>query len=252
MGAGDGVACFLRGVAEWRAHPRRMLGGILPALLVLLVLAAAFVVLLVRIDDLVGWATPFADGWVDTARQALRVALGLVVVLGAGVLAVVSFTAITLTVGDPVYERIWRATETDLGGPVPDAGPGWWRSVADGLVLVLLGLATTVVVFVVGLVPLVGTVAGPVIGVLLAGRLVARELLSRPLGARGLDRREQGALLADHRGATLGFGAAVQLCFLVPFGAVLMMPAAVAGATMLAREVLDRSAAGAVQRPDSV
>jgi CysZ protein len=37
----------------------------------------------------------------------------------------------------------------------------------------------------------------------------------------------------------LGFGVMVQLCFLVPFGAVLMMPAAVVGSTMLAREVLD-------------
>jgi CysZ protein len=37
----------------------------------------------------------------------------------------------------------------------------------------------------------------------------------------------------------LGFGVATQLCFLVPLGAVATMPAAVAGSTMLARELLD-------------
>lgn len=241
MGVGEGFGCFLRGLGEWRRHPRRMTLGILPAVVVLLVLAAAFVGLLFLVDDLVAWVTPFADDWSDGVRRLTRLLLGVAVVLGAGLLAVISFTGLTLTVGDPVYERIWRATEGDLGGPVPEHDPGWWRSILDGLVLVLLGLATAVVVFVIGVVPLVGTIAGPVIGVLLAGRLVARELLSRPLAARGLDRKQQAALLAGHRGAMLGFGAAVQLCFLVPFGAIVMMPAAVAGATMLAREVLDRS-----------
>jgi CysZ protein len=36
----------------------------------------------------------------------------------------------------------------------------------------------------------------------------------------------------------LGFGLGVFVCFLVPLGAVLLMPAAVAGGTLLAREVL--------------
>lgn len=238
MGLGAGVDCFLRGLGEWRRHPGRMALGLLPAVVVLVVLAAAFVVLLFVVDDLVGWATPFADDWTDGVRRAVRVLLGVVLVFGAGLVAVISFTALTLTVGDPVYERIWRATEADLGGPVPDHGPGWWHSAVDGLALVALGLLTAVVVFVVGMVPVVGTLAGPALGVLLAGRLVARELLSRPLAARGLDRQARAALLARHRGATVGFGAAVQVCFLVPFGAVVLMPAAVAGATMLAREVL--------------
>lgn len=245
MGLGAGVDHFLRGLGEWRRHPRRMVLGILPAVVVLLVLTAAFVALLFVVDDLVGWATPFADDWADGVRRAVRVLLGVVVLLGAGLLAVLSFTGLTLMVGDPVYERIWRATEADLGGPVPDHDQSWWHAIGDGLALVALGLVTAVVVFVIGLVPLVGTVAGPVLGVLLAGRLVARELLSRPLAARGMDRRAQAALLARHRGAMLGFGAAVQLCFLVPFGAIVMMPAAVAGATMLAREVLTREAAEA-------
>jgi CysZ protein len=36
----------------------------------------------------------------------------------------------------------------------------------------------------------------------------------------------------------LGFGVAVFGCFLIPFGAVLLMPAAVAGGTLLARHAL--------------
>ena len=33
----------------------------------------------------------------------------------------------------------------------------------------------------------------------------------------------------------IGFGAAVFVCFLIPLGAILVMPAAVAGGTVLAR-----------------
>jgi len=40
------------------------------------------------------------------------------------------------------------------------------------------------------------------------------------------------------RPVALGFGVAVFCCFLIPLGAVLLMPAAVAGATLLARAVL--------------
>ena len=36
----------------------------------------------------------------------------------------------------------------------------------------------------------------------------------------------------------VGFGAAVFVCFLIPLGAILVMPAAVAGATLLTRRIL--------------
>jgi CysZ protein len=44
-------------------------------------------------------------------------------------------------------------------------------------------------------------------------------------------------VLRRHRWLALGFGVAVFLCFLIPLGAVLLMPAAVAGATLLTRRV---------------
>ncbi len=93
-----------------------------------------------------------------------------------------------------------------------------------------------------GLVALVsvGLVVGLVLGVAVSGRLLAAELVSRALEARGMDRAARAEVLARDRGAVLGFGVATQLCFLVPLGAVAVMPAAVAGATMLARDLLDR------------
>jgi CysZ protein len=52
---------------------------------------------------------------------------------------------------------------------------------------------------------------------------------------------ERRSLLRADRPTTLGFGVAVFVCFLIPLGAVLVMPAAVAGATLLARRALGQS-----------
>ncbi|GAB2984413.1 EI24 domain-containing protein [Nocardioides montaniterrae] len=237
-----GVRLLLRGQGLWRRNPRLMLLGLVPALLVGAVLLAAFVSLAVYVDDVVTWATPFLDGWASGLRSFVRVLIEIVVVVGALVLAFVSFTGLALAVGDPFYERIWLAVEHEIGGEVPERGVGWFRGALDGLFLVGVGLVCSVAVFVIGLLPVLGAVIGAVLGVVVSGRLLAGELVSRGLEARGLDRRARSEVLRARRGAMIGFGTAVQLCFLVPGGAVLVMPGAVAGATYLAREALDGSA----------
>lgn len=243
MRVGKGLGFFLAGLGMWRKRPGLMLLGVLPAVLVLTLLTVAFVLLLVFVDDLVGWATPFADDWDGTVRSVFRFLLGLGVVLGSGYLAIITFTGLTLAVGDPFYERIWRETELIVGGDVPDHGVGWVRAARDGATLIGLGAATSAGVFLVGLLPVVGTVVGSVAGLVVSGRLLAGELVSRPLEARGMDREARQRLLRGHGAALTGFGVAVQACFLVPFGAILVMPAAVAGATFLARDVLDAAEA---------
>ncbi len=220
-----------------------MLLGVAPALLVLVLVAAALVVLALRVDELAGAATPFAEEWDETWRAVLRVTLALAVLLAAGFLATVTFTAIVLAVGDPFYEHIWRQAEVALGdlgpgGQVPDGGFGWWRSLRDSGVVLLVGLASGLGVLVLALLPVVGATVGAVLGVLVGGRLLAAELLARPLEARGMDRHARRRLLAAHRAEVLGFGVVTQLCFLVPLGAVLVMPGAVIGATGLARDLL--------------
>lgn len=235
-----GPGYLLRGLGMWRRRPGLMLLGMVPALLVLVVVLAALVGLVLNATDLVGWATPFADDWSAGLRDLLRVGLSVLLVLGFVLVAMMTFTAITLMVGDPFYERIWAETERMLGGDVPDSGPPWWKSAADGAVLAGTGLVLGVGVFLLGLLPLVGTVVGLVLGVAVSGRLLAAELVSRALEARGMDRAARAEVLARDRTSVLGFGVATQLCFLVPLGGVVVMPAAVVGATVLARDLLER------------
>ncbi len=234
-----GAGYLRQGWSFLRQRPRLLLLGMAPALLVLVVLTVALLALLFRVDDLVSWATPFADDWADGLRRLVRVLLGAALLVGLFLLFSALFVGLTLIVGDPFYEHIWRATETALGGPVPDHDQGFVESVRDGALLTVAGVGSSLVVVAAGFVPIIGPLAGVLLGAVLSGRLVARELLGRPLGARGLDRAQQAQLLGRHRRRVLGFGVTTQVCFFVPLGAVLVMPAAVVGATMLARDVLD-------------
>lgn len=239
MGFGQGAGFLLQGIRLWRTRTRLMALGIVPAVIVMVLLAAAFVGLVLVLDDLIAWATPFANDWADAARSIFRTVVYIGVLAGAVMLSIVTFTGLTLAVGDPFYEKIWKQVEISLGGEIPDRGVGWIRGALDGLVLVVMGLATAVVVFLIGLLPVIGAIIGAALGLIVSGRLLAGELVSRPLEARGMDRAARADLMRQHRGAMLGFGVCVQACFLVPFGGILVMPAAVAGATYLARRALE-------------
>jgi CysZ protein len=228
-----GVGMLFAGFGWWARRPGTMALGLVPAAIVAVALTAALVGFGFSLPWLVGSATPFADGWIPVWRDVFRWAIGSAAFGGVLVLAVVSFTALTLIVGDPFYERIWRGVEQDLGGTVPDSRYPFWRSVGDGIRLIGKGIVVAILAALLGLVPVIGGILGVVTGVLLTGWLVADELLSRPLTARGLSRDERRALLRRHRGRVLGFGVATQLCFLVPLGAIAVMPAAVAGSTRL-------------------
>lgn len=67
--------------------------------------------------------------WI-TIRLDGSVADDLVEQLVGGVVLFPVFTvvALTLAVGDCLYERIWRVTVKSLGSDPPEAGVPWWRS----------------------------------------------------------------------------------------------------------------------------
>lgn len=234
-----GIRFLGQGFGYWRKRPRMMALGLVPAFISLAVLAAGVIPLLLSLGVITDWATPFADGWNPFWRSALRVAFGIVIAVATLVLAGVVFTALTLLIGDPFYQRIWRTVETDLGGDVPENDGGFWVALGESVRLIALGALVALLALALGFIPLVGAAVATVTSVLLTGRVLARELTGRALNARDMNTYDRSRLFAAHRGRLLGFGAATQLCFMVPLGAVFIMPTAVVGATLLSRDLLD-------------
>lgn len=226
-----------------------MLLGAVPALIVAALATAVLIAVVLTLPALAAAVTPFAGEWAEPWRDAVRALAGAAIVVLTVVLLVLSFTAVTLAVGDPFYERIARRTEERLGNAPPDRHEsmlaGLLRAAGDGLRLFAGGLLVAVLAVALGLIPVVGAVAGVIVPAVLGGRLLAIELTAHAFDARGIGPRDRRRALATDRARTIGFGAATYLLFLVPFAAVVAMPAAVAGATMLARTVLDPPAGAA-------
>lgn len=240
-GFAAGVGDFFRGFGLWATSPRVMLLGAVPALLVGLIVVAALFFVAQLLPGFAGLVTPFAEEWAPTVRDALRVVVAGAMFLLLVLVAVATFTALTLAVGDPFYERIWLRVERRIGD-FDEVETGFWESMrrgfASGLRLLLLSLVLGLGVFLLGLIPLVGPPIAFVVGALGGGLLLSAELLGRPFDARAVPAVTQRALRKQDRARVLGFGVAAYLVFLLPLGAVVAMPAAVAGSTVLARRLL--------------
>ncbi|NKZ06240.1 hypothetical protein HGB48_21170 [Actinomadura latina] len=237
-----GARYLARGVGWTARHPAQWLFGLIPALIVLIVYATALVFLALEIGGLAGWVTGFADGWADAARTSARVVAGIAIFGSALFLALITFTAVTLLVGDPFYQAIAFRVEESQGGAPPEPDIPLLvqigRAIKDTLLIGAIALAFAVVFFACGFLPVVGQTVVPVVAALVSGYFLAGELTSIALERRGILRKERFVRMRADRPLVVGFGAATFVVFLIPLGAVLAMPGAVAGATLMARERL--------------
>jgi CysZ protein len=238
-----GARLLARGLGMYARAPRLLLLGLVPVVIVAAVFLTLLVLLLVFIDEIAGGVTWFAADWSQTPRTLARLVAGLTIFGFFLLLFVVTFTQVTLAVGEPVYERISKRVEDWCGGAPPEVEAGFWRSSRHGLVdaakLVAMTAATGIPLFLAGFVPVVGQTVVPVLGASVAGWWLALELVGVPFTRRGQRLVHRRHALRRYRPEALGFGTAVFLCFtFIPFGAVLLMPAAVAGGTLLARKAL--------------
>lgn len=236
--AAAGAATAWRGLRTWGTSPGLMAWGLLPGAITTAIFGASAFVVATQVAD---WSRAFAslivsqDGW---AQSVVQIVAGLAIVAATVLVAVYAFTAFTLTIGQPFFERIGRAVDAKHGFSGAEPDEHWARSllrgVSEGVRLALLTLPFAVGLFLIGLVPVVGGATAFVLGASIGGWFLALELTAYPLARRGVvSLPERRAVLRRYRPRVVGFGAAVFVLFLIPLGAALFMPAAVAGATLL-------------------
>ncbi|MFI5493188.1 EI24 domain-containing protein [Actinoplanes sp. NPDC051859] len=237
-----GAGLLGRGLGLVLRSPRLLGLGLVPAVLTGVLYAAALITVIAFLGDLAAAVTWFADDWSTLWRDLIRVIAGVALLGVGGLLGVLTFTAVTLVIGDPFYEKISGLVEHRYGG-VPDEVEvpllrSLGNSLRDSLRLVGLSILLGIPLLLGGFIPLVGQTVIPVLGAAVAGWILAVELTGVPFQRRDKRLHDRRAALRTRRPLALGFGVAVFVCFLIPLGAVLLMPAAVAGGTLLSRKVL--------------
>ena len=233
-----GVRILGTGLKLWSTDPKVMLFGAVPALIVAIVYAAGVTILLANFDPIISWIAGFTSIENEFLDKLVQFLIGLALIALATVIVIYTFVAVTLLVGDPFYERIWRRVEGKLGDVPEVAETGFWKSILDSIRFLFATIGISIMVLLIGFIPVVGTIAAPILGALFGGWFLALELTTRPFEKRGLRARDRRRALGASRATTVGFGVAVWLLFLIPFAAVFVMPAAVAGATVLSRNAL--------------
>lgn len=237
-----GVKIAGLGLRTWGTSRRLMTWGLLPGAITLVIFS---VLALLLVTQVWGWAGAISRALVASdglLQGVIHLVAAIAIVVGAVVVGIYTFTAVTLTVGQVFFERISRTVDEAAGFAGTDTDEPWYRSLARGLGeiarVAVLTVPLAIVLFVVGLIPVVGGVTSFVLGVAFGGWFLALELTAYPLERRRLvTLAERRAALRGARATVVGFGAAIFVLFLIPLGPALFMPAAVAGATRLVQEV---------------
>ena len=88
-------------------------------------------------------------------------------------------------------------------------------------------------------------VAAPFVWILFGAWMMSISFIDYPMGNHGLSFPDQRRILGEHRYLALGFGGAVMCALAIPVVNFVVIPAAVAGATVLWVERLSKAAASA-------
>lgn len=150
----------------------------------------------------------------------------LVVYLASGLLALpfnelLSESVERIELGDNGEESTWKQVAGDIG-----------LSVAHSILGVTLWLVVMIPIFMLNLIPAVGSFAAAILAWLATALFLARELMDSPLSRRRMGFAHKVKLAWGHRETLLGLGGVAAMMLWVPMLNFLMMPVAVTAGTL--------------------
>jgi CysZ protein len=238
-----GVALLGRGLRLIVRRPRLFGLGAIPPAVTSLLFVGILIVVFAELQPMVAWLTPFAEAWSPQSQVLFRVLVGTALVAGLVLIMVLTFTALTLAIGSPIYDKLSEAVEREFG-PVPQldepVARGAARAVRQSIALIAISVLVTALLFAAGFVPGLGQTVVPVVSAAFGGWILGMELMGSTFERRGLltltDRR---VAMRRRRARVFGFTIPTFLLLAIPLVGVVVFPVATAAATLLARQLLD-------------
>lgn len=235
----SGLASARRGLAQaWAsAEVRRTYAQLVAALFVL-----SSVLDVVGIWAVWAWTRAAGDAswWSVVVLVLLRIAGIAIVLLVAPIVALFVVDVVFPFLGDRVFiagmRQLHRARAAEL-----EAMPGrpLARVVIDALVRLVAFLAIGLALLLLSLVPVVGSIAAPVLQTWRSAVVLGWELLDPYFDKLGLDRAAQRELLRRHQAAVLGFSLPFVFVMAIPFVGALMFGLAQAAVAALVVDVIE-------------
>jgi len=235
-----GIRAFLDGARAARA-PGLGRYTWLPLLVSFLIIAVGLTLAFGYLGDLAAYLTAQLPEWLAFLRLILVPLLYLLgILMGAWLLALLA-----VLVASPFLGDLSAAVERLEGGAGPEYRQSLWAGAVSAVGRELRKLAyylpRLVVVFLVTLIPLVNA-AAPILWFVFGAWIMAVQFCDYPNENRGRPFRDTLALLQRNRATALGYGSCATLAMAVPLVNLLLIPAAVAGGTLLWRRLLEQEA----------
>lgn len=232
-----GVRDVGRGLGVVRAHPVLWKWLAAPALITAALIGALVAGIVHLVAPVSDWAAGHLPGVLAHVAGSLLTG-AVVVALSAGALLI--FVPVAGLIAGPFNEALSEHVEAvltgvpaqafTLAGFVHGLSLGIWHG-ARRLAAALVGL---ILVFAVGFVPVIGTVAAAGAAGWFAATGTAYDCYDAVLARRAMSYRDKLAYLARHRQRTVGLGAAVAAMLLVPGLNLVALGLGAAGATVAA------------------
>jgi len=234
-----GATCLGRGARLIR-HPDVRLYVVIPLLINVILFGGLIWLGYTQFSPLVEWLMSYVPGFLDF----LRWIIWLFITVLTAIIVFFTFTPIANIVAAPFNALLSEKIEIMLTGKAISSPVSFFVMFKNSL-LSQLGKLVYIALWSLGLllislIPVVNLVA-PFLWVLFGSWLLSLEYLDYPMGNHDLTFSKQKQLLASRKGLALGFGGSVMVLTSIPLINFIVMPVAVAGATLLYVEQLESS-----------
>lgn len=195
-------------------------------------------------SHLLNWLLSFLPSWLDWLRWLLWPLFALL----ALIVVFFTFSIVANLIGAPFNSLLSAAVERHLHGHSAAADLSWTQSLHEILPALVDELRKLAYLAVWGFPLLILTVmpvlnfAAPVLWGGFGAWMLVVQYGDYPMGNHGINFRAQRRLLRACPGTSMGFGGAALIATMTPFLNFLVMPAAVAGATVMWVERLQQVA----------
>jgi len=189
--------------------------------------------------------SPLVDymmSWVPAIFNFLRWIIWIIISTFTAIFIFFTFTPIANIVAAPFNALLSEKIEIRLTGKTIGANSSFMKMARDSFLSQIRKLVYIIswsaVLLLISLIPLVNF-AAPFLWVIFGSWLLSLEYLDYPMGNHELNFTRQRQILAARKGLSLGFGSSVMVLTSIPLLNFIVMPVAVAGATVLWVEQLE-------------
>ena len=189
--------------------------------------------------------SPLVDymmSWVPAIFNFLRWIIWIVISTFTAIFVFFTFTPIANIVAAPFNALLSEKIEIRLTGKAISVNSSFIKMARDSFLSQIRKLVYIIswsaVLLLISLIPLVNF-AAPFLWVIFGSWLLSLEYLDYPMGNHELNFTRQKQILAARKGLSLGFGSSVMVLTSIPLLNFIVMPVAVAGATVLWVEQLE-------------